>query len=41
MLDRLTHRVHIVQANGQSFRLRESKQHHASGKAEIKTDRQI
>lgn len=41
MLDRLTHRVHIVQANGQSFRLRESKRHHASGKAEIKTDRQI
>ena len=25
MLDRLTHRVHIVQANGQSYRLRESK----------------
>ena len=25
LLDRLTHRVHIVEANGESFRLRESK----------------
>ncbi len=25
MLDRLTHRVHILEANGQSFRLKESK----------------
>ena len=25
MLDRLTHRVHILEANGQSFRLNESK----------------
>ena len=25
LLDRLTHRVHIIEANGQSFRLRESK----------------
>ena len=26
MLDRLTHRVHIIEANGKSYRLRESKQ---------------
>ena len=26
LLDRLTHRVHIIEANGESFRLRESKQ---------------
>ncbi len=25
LLDRLTHRVHIVEANGESFRLQESK----------------
>jgi DNA replication protein DnaC len=25
LLDRLTHRVHIVEANGESYRLRESK----------------
>jgi DNA replication protein DnaC len=25
LLDRLTHRVHIIEANGQSYRLRESK----------------
>jgi DNA replication protein DnaC len=25
MLDRLTHRVHILEANGQSYRLRDSK----------------
>ena len=25
LLDRLTHRIHIIEANGQSFRLRESK----------------
>ena len=25
LLDRLTHRVHILEANGQSYRLRESK----------------
>ncbi len=25
MLDRLTHRVHILEANGESFRLKESK----------------
>jgi DNA replication protein DnaC len=24
MLDRLTHRVHIVEANGESYRLRDS-----------------
>lgn len=33
MLDRLTHRVHIIQANGQSFRLRESKQNQPKPKA--------
>ena len=32
MLDRLTHRVHIIQANGQSFRLRESKLNQPPGK---------
>ena len=26
MLDRLTHRVHIVEANGESYRLRDSRQ---------------
>ena len=26
MLDRLTHRVHIVEANGESYRLRDSQQ---------------
>ena len=26
LLDRLTHRVHILEANGQSYRLRESRQ---------------
>ena len=26
LLDRLTHRVHILEANGPSYRLRESKQ---------------
>ena len=25
LLDRLTHRVHIIQANGESYRLRQSK----------------
>jgi DNA replication protein DnaC len=25
MLDRLTHRVHILEANGQSYRLQDSK----------------
>ena len=39
MLDRLTHRVHIIQANGQSFRLRESKrQHDVSGKTKADPD---
>lgn len=27
LLDRLTHRVHIIEANGESFRLREAKNH--------------
>ena len=26
LLDRLTHRVHILEANGESYRLRESRQ---------------
>ena len=26
LLDRLTHRIHILEANGESYRLRESKQ---------------
>jgi hypothetical protein len=26
LLDRLTHRVHILEANGESFRLRDAKQ---------------
>ena len=26
LLDRLTHRIHILEANGGSYRLRESKQ---------------
>ena len=26
LLDRLTHRVHIIEANGPSYRLRESKE---------------
>ena len=30
MLDRLTHRVHIIEANGQSYRLRQSKRRLAS-----------
>jgi len=27
LLDRLTHRVHILEANGESFRLKEAKRH--------------
>ena len=37
MLDRLTHRVHIVEANGQSYRLRDSQRRlrrHRRGKAQ-------
>ena len=30
LLDRLTHRVHIIEANGQSYRLRQSKRRLAS-----------
>jgi hypothetical protein len=26
LLDRLTHRIHILEANGESYRLRESRQ---------------
>jgi DNA replication protein DnaC len=33
LLDRLTHRVHIIEANGESFRLRESKQRQRRRKA--------
>jgi hypothetical protein len=36
MLDRLTHRVHIIEANGQSFRLKAAKRR-AKGKQEGKT----
>ncbi len=31
LLDRLTHRVHIIEANGESFRLRESKRRQRRG----------
>jgi len=27
LLDRLTHRIHILEANGENYRLRESKDH--------------
>ena len=27
LLDRLTHRVHILEANGESYRLKEAKKH--------------
>ena len=30
LLDRLTHRVHILEANGQSYRLQDSKRRQAS-----------
>jgi len=36
LLDRLTHRVHIIEANGPSYRLRQSKQR--LGKRDAKTD---
>jgi DNA replication protein DnaC len=29
MLDRLTHHVHILEMNGESYRLRQSKQRHS------------
>ena len=32
LLDRLTHRVHILEANGQSYRLQDSKRRQASRK---------
>ena len=31
LLDRLTHRVHIIEANGESWRLRESKRRQRLG----------
>jgi hypothetical protein len=36
LLDRLTHRVHILEANGPSYRLRESKRR--LGKADSRTE---
>ena len=32
MLDRLTHKVHIIEANGESFRLKEAKRRRDSAK---------
>ena len=32
MLDRLTHKVHIIEANGESFRLKEAKRRRRSAK---------
>jgi DNA replication protein DnaC len=32
ILDRLTHRVHILEANGQSYRLRDSRRRLKAGK---------
>ena len=34
MLDRLTHRVHIVEANGESYRLRDSQRRIRRGRKE-------
>ena len=33
ILDRLTHHVHILEANGESYRLQDSKRHHRRAKA--------
>ena len=35
LLDRLTHRVHILEANGQSYRLQDSKRRQASRKKKV------
>lgn len=37
MLDRLTHRVHILEANGQSYRLRQAKRHLKTRKSSHET----
>jgi DNA replication protein DnaC len=37
MLDRLTHRVHILEANGESYRLREAKKRRRPSESEERT----
>ena len=41
LLDRLTHRVHIIEANGPSYRLRETKRRQSRQKVKTGNDTQV
>jgi len=41
LLDRLTHRIHILEANGESYRLKESKRRAKNLSTEKKTEEEI